>query len=115
MEWIAFEVAQLTVASWGWRRLPSRRTPHRAKTTDRFYLDELRKKLTKREYEEWVEASRREAEALADARAEKQQAQTATPQPKPAKQQTTATTNATRHGGKLAPSTPPVKVLAEAG
>ncbi|MCA9032577.1 MAG: hypothetical protein KDA66_17300, partial [Planctomycetaceae bacterium] len=42
--------------------------PNRSKTTDRFYLDELAKKLTKKDYDEWVEIGRREAEALADAK-----------------------------------------------
>lgn len=41
--------------------------PNRSKTTDRFYLDELAKKLSKKDYDEWVEIGRREAEAMADA------------------------------------------------
>jgi hypothetical protein len=39
---------------------------NRSKTTDRFYLDELVKKLSKADYDEWVEAGRREAEAMTD-------------------------------------------------
>ena len=35
----------------------------RDKTAERFYLDELVRKLTKAEYDEWVDAGRREAEA----------------------------------------------------
>ena len=42
--------------------------PNRSKTTDRFYLDELTKKLSKKDYEEWVEIGRRESEAMADAK-----------------------------------------------
>lgn len=42
---------------------------NRSKTTDRFYLDELARKLSKADYAEWLEAGRREAEALADAEA----------------------------------------------
>ena len=36
---------------------------NRGKSAERFYLDELARKLTKAEYDEWVEAGRREAEA----------------------------------------------------
>ena len=42
--------------------------PNRSKTTDRFYLDELTKKLSRKDYEEWVEIGRRESEAMADAK-----------------------------------------------
>lgn len=41
--------------------------PARSRTTDLFYLDELVKKLTKKDYDEWAETGRREAEALATA------------------------------------------------
>ena len=39
----------------------------RSKTTDRFYLDDLARKLTKAEYQEWIEIGKREAEATAAA------------------------------------------------
>ena len=51
--------------------------PNRSKTTDRFYLDELAKKLTKKDYDEWVEIGRREVEAMADAQAPLSQQQLA--------------------------------------
>ncbi|HEY0985112.1 HTH domain-containing protein [Schlesneria sp.] len=41
----------------------------RSKTTDRFYLDDLSRKLTKAEYDEWMEIGKREAEASAAAEA----------------------------------------------
>lgn len=36
-------------------------------TTDRFYLDELVRKLSQQDYDEWLEIGRREAEAIAAA------------------------------------------------
>ncbi|HEY0984824.1 winged helix-turn-helix domain-containing protein [Schlesneria sp.] len=41
----------------------------RSKTTDRYYLDNLARKLTKAEYDEWLEIGKREAEATAAAEA----------------------------------------------
>jgi hypothetical protein len=35
----------------------------KSKTTDRYYLDDLARKLSKPEYDEWVEAGQRESEA----------------------------------------------------
>ena len=35
----------------------------RSKTKDRFYLDDLARKLTKAEYQEWIDIGKREAEA----------------------------------------------------
>ena len=40
---------------------------NRSKTNDHFYLDELTSKLSQKDYDEWLEVGRREAEALADA------------------------------------------------
>ncbi len=37
-----------------------------AKKADRFYIDELTRKLSKKDLDEWIEVEQREAEALAD-------------------------------------------------
>ena len=58
--------------------------PNRSKTTDRFYVDELAKKLSKKDFDEWVEIGRREADAMADAKnppTETESAQPATKKP----------------------------------
>ncbi len=85
--------------------------PNRAKTTDRFYLDELAKKLSKKDYDEWVEIGRREAEALTDAKAPEAEPAKATTSPattKPAKARQPKTE------GKLSQLDAAVKVLEEA-
>ncbi len=82
--------------------------PNRSKTTDRFYLDELAKKLTKKDYEEWVEIGRREAEAMADATAPPTETEPAKPATKkPAK------TRQPKTDGKLSQLDAAVKVLSE--
>lgn len=53
--------------------------PAPAETTDRYYLDELAKKLSKNDYAEWIAAGEREAEGIAAA---KQPAPTPAPKPK---------------------------------
>ena len=77
--------------------------PNRSKTTDRFYLDELAKKLTRKDYDEWVEIGRREAEALADAKAPSTEAEPAKP----------ATKKPAKPEGKLSQLDAAVKVLTE--
>ena len=82
--------------------------PNRSKMTDRFYLDELAKKLAKKDYHEWVEIGRREAEALADAKAPPTEAEPAKPATKkPAK------TRQPKTDGKLSQLDAAVKVLTE--
>jgi hypothetical protein len=86
----------------------------KAKTTDRYYLDDLIRKLTMTDFDEWADAGRREAEAAADAAAP----EAATPAPK---------AKATKKAAKPKPETPAkadgklsaldaaAKVLVEAG
>lgn len=82
--------------------------PNRSKTTDRFYLDELAKKLAKKDYEEWLEIGRREAEALADAKNPSTEAEPAKPATKkPAK------TRKAKTDGKLSQLDAAAKVLTE--
>ena len=84
--------------------------PNRSKTTDRFYLDELAKKLTKKDYDEWVEIGRRELEAMADAQAPPTEAEPVTPATKkPAKPRQP------KNAGKLSQLDAAVKVLTESG
>ena len=84
--------------------------PNRSKTTDRFYLDELAKKLTKKDYDEWVEIGRREAEAMADAKNPPTEAEPAKPATKkPVK------TRQPKTDGKLSQLDAAVKVLTESG
>ncbi len=83
--------------------------PNRSKTADRFYLDELAKKLTKKDYDEWVEIGRREAEAMADAKnspTESESGKPATKKPKKAVKN--------KANGKLSQLDAAVKVLTEA-
>ncbi|MFV0442875.1 MAG: winged helix-turn-helix domain-containing protein [Planctomycetaceae bacterium] len=82
--------------------------PNRSKTTDRFYLDELAKKLSKKDYDEWVDAGRREAEAMADAK---------NPQSEPAKPaaKKAAKTRKAKTEGQLSQLDAAVKVLTESG
>ncbi|MCB1378654.1 MAG: winged helix-turn-helix domain-containing protein, partial [Alphaproteobacteria bacterium] len=91
--------------------------PNRSKTTDRFYLDELAKKLSKKDYDEWVEIGRREAEALTDAKAPEAEPAKATTSPaatKPAKARKPKTDGKPSEG-KLSQLEAAVKVLTEAG
>ncbi|MFV0443346.1 MAG: winged helix-turn-helix domain-containing protein [Planctomycetaceae bacterium] len=84
--------------------------PNRSKTTDRFYLDELAKKLSKKDYGEWVEIGRREAEAMADAEnppTETEPAKSAAKKPEKTRQPKT--------DGKLSQLDAAVKVLTESG
>lgn len=84
--------------------------PNRAKTTDRFYLDELAKKLSKQDYDEWVKTGRREAEAMADAKNPTTDTEPAKPATKkPAK------SGQSKTDGKLSQLDAAVKVLSEAG
>lgn len=84
--------------------------PNRSKTTDQFYLDELAKKLSKKDYHEWVEIGRREAEAMADAKAPTTISEPAKPATKkPAK------TRQPKTDGKLSQLDAAVKVLTESG
>ena len=84
--------------------------PNRSKTADRFYLDELAKKLTKKDYEEWVEIGRREAEAMADAK----NPPTETEPDKPATKKP-AKPRATKTNGNFSQLDAAAKVLEEAG
>lgn len=84
--------------------------PNRSKTADRFYLDEIAKKLTKKDYDEWVDAGRRETEAMADAKnppTETEPAKSATKKP--------AKTREAKTDGKLSQLDAAVKVLTESG
>ena len=82
--------------------------PNRSKTADRFYLDELAKKLSKKDYDEWIEIGRREAEAMADAKNPPTEAEPAKPATKkPAK------TRQPKTDGKLSQLDAAVKVLTE--
>lgn len=83
---------------------------NRSKMIDRFYLDELTTKLSKKDYEEWVEAGRREAEGMADAMHPPTEAEPTQPAPKkPAK------ARPPKSDGKLSQLDAAAKVLAEAG
>ncbi len=87
--------------------------PNRAKTTDRFYLDELAKKLSKKDYDEWVEIGRREAEALTDAKAPAPETVLAkATKPAAAKP---AKVRQPKVAGKLSQLDAAVKVMTEAG
>ncbi len=83
-----------------------------AMATDRFYLDELVRKLSKPDYEEWIAIQRREAEALAEAQATTAPAEPTKPstpaKPKPK-------TRSPKSTGKLSQLDAAVQVLAEAG
>ena len=84
--------------------------PNRSKTTDRFYLDEIAKKLSKKDYDEWVEIGRRESEAMADAKNPPTKTEPAKPATKkPAK------TRQPKTDGKLSQLDAAVKVLTESG
>ena len=83
--------------------------PNRSKSTDRFYLDELAKKLSKKDYDEWVEIGRREAEALADAKAPPPETEPAKPTTKKPEK-----TRQPKTDGKLSQLDAAVKVLTEA-
>ena len=80
--------------------------------TDRFYLDELVRKLSKPDYEEWIAIQRREAEALAEAQATTAPAEPTKPstpaQPKPK-------TRSPKSAGKLSQLDAAVQVLVKAG
>ncbi|WP_437226040.1 winged helix-turn-helix domain-containing protein [Planctomicrobium sp. SH661] len=84
--------------------------PNRSKTADRFYLDELAKKLSKKDYDEWVEIGRREAEALVDANNPPTEAEPA----QPATKKPGKTRNA-KTDDKLSQLDAAVKVLSESG
>lgn len=88
--------------------------PNRSKTTDRFYLDELAKKLSKKEYDEWVDAGRREAEAMADAKAPPAAAESTPKATKPAKAKKAKPARKPTED-KLSQLDAAVKVLTEAG
>lgn len=81
----------------------------RSKTTDRFYLDQLAKKLSKKDFEEWIEIGRREAAALADAQ------ETGGGSPETGVTQPTAKTRQPNTNGNLSQLDAAVKVLTEAG
>ena len=84
--------------------------PNRSKTTDRFYLDELAKKLSRKDYDEWVEIGCREAEAMADAKIPPTETEPAkSARKKPARTRTPKT------NGKLSQLDAAVKVLTESG
>jgi hypothetical protein len=90
--------------------------PNRSKTADRYYLDELARKLSKKEYDEWVETGRREAEALADSKApapEPEPAQAASKLSKAKPKQPKAAGKPSK--GKLTQLEAAVKVLTESG
>jgi hypothetical protein len=81
---------------------PNKQKPIEAKKTDRFYLDELVRRLLKKDLEEWVAVEQRESEAAVDADAE--------PKPAPAKQAKPKKTK-----DKLSGLDAAAKVLGEAG
>ena len=81
-----------------------------AKKSDRFYLDELVRRLVKKDLEEWIAVEQREAEAAAAAETQ--------PEEKPAKKATTKSKTATtkpdaKDGKKLSALDAAAKVLAE--
>ncbi len=79
-----------------------------AKKADRFFLDELVRKLAKKDLEEWLAIEQREVEAEKAAEAE--------PEAKPAKKAKAGKTKATKKTeGKLSGLDAAVKVLTEAG
>lgn len=84
-----------------------------ATTTDRFYLDELVRKLSKPDYEEWLAIQRREAEALVEAQATTPAVEPTKPSP-PAKTTTKAKPKAPKSTGKLSQLDAAVQVLAQA-
>ncbi len=78
-----------------------------AKQADRHYLDELVRRLVKKDLEDWVAVEQREAEATADAETP---AAAKTPEPKPVK-----ATNPKKTKSKLSGLDAAVKVLTEVG
>lgn len=82
-----------------------------ATATDRFYLDELVRKLSKPDFEEWVAIQRREAEALAEAQATIPPAEP-TRQSQPAKPKTKP--HSPKSAGKLSQLDAAVQVLIKA-
>ena len=83
-----------------------------AKKSDRFYLDELVRRLVKKDLEEWIAVEQREAEATADAETE--------PEEKPAKAESPGDAKPTKAKtkkakDKLSGLDAAVKVLTEAG
>ena len=82
-----------------------------ARSNDRFYIDELVRKLTKRDLEEWIAVEQREAEALAAGEAEQRAKQ-------PDKQQAAKKAAMKKAGkkaaGKMSQLDAAVKVLSEA-
>jgi hypothetical protein len=88
------------------------KTANRDKDAERFYLDELVRKLSKAEYDEWIQAGCLEADAAAAAKEPtpeptkgKAKKLTAEPKAKPA----------TKDGGKMSALDAAAKVLTEAG
>ena len=85
----------------------------KSKTPDRYYLDDLSRKLTKAEFDEWAEAGRREVEAAVAATVPETAApapaakKKASAKPKPEKPAKT--------DGKMSALDAAAKVLAEAG
>lgn len=82
----------------------------RAKTTDRYYLDDLTKRLSKTEYDEWVATGRREAEAAVAATATTSETPTTRAAAKTKKEKPSKTSE-----GKLSALDAAVKVLTESG
>ena len=89
--------------------------PNRSKTTDRFYLDELTQKLSKKEYDEWVEIGRREAEAMADSQAPLVETEKAKPTTKKPAKTAKPKSDSKTSEGRLSQLDAAVKVLIEAG
>lgn len=88
----------------------------RAKTTDRYYLDDLVRKLTKAEFDEWADAGRREAEATVAAT---EPAATTkgkkTPATKPTKPKAEPKAKKAKSAGKMSALDAAAKVLGETG
>ena len=80
----------------------------KSKTADRFYLDELVRKLSAKEYAEWIETGRREAEAMAAA-------QSPAEETKPVSRKKSPKASGKTSEGKLSQLEAAVQVLSETG
>lgn len=87
----------------------------RSQTTARFYLDELAQKLSKKDFDEWIEIARREAEAMTDAQNPPAETEPTQPTPKQPAKPRPPKTAAKPSEAKLSQLDAAVKVLTEAG
>lgn len=82
----------------------------RTKTAERHYLDDLARKLSKAEYDEWVEVGQREAEATVEGQVETTTTKKTTAKPKAAPK-----AKKEKPVGKMSALDAAAKVLGEAG